>query len=229
MKTIHWIASCLILLALAGCNGVNQRLVIEDGEVVDRDLSNINGSIRVGAECEVTGEVSNINGSIQIGSDSRIGESISNINGHVALHAGVEVGGDVSSTNGHVEIGEGAVVQGTVNTTNGRIELAQNARVDGGVSTTNGRIRLTRAEVGSITSHNGDVELLEGSTVQGELNMKKSGGMNLGDDPEVIIGRDVTVAGPLVFEREVTLRIHESAEVGEINGAEPEFYSGDSP
>lgn len=229
MKTIHWIASCLILLALAGCNGVNQRMVIEDGEVVDRDLSNINGSIRVGAECEVTGEVSNINGSIQIGSDSRIGASISNVNGQVKLHAGVEVSGDVGNTNGRIELGEGAVVLGTVHTTNGRIELARNARVDGEVSTTNGRIRLTHAEVGSITSHNGDIELLEGSTVQGALNMKKSGGMNLGDDPEVVIGRDVTVLGPLVFEREVTLWIHESAEVGEISGAEPEFYSGDSP
>lgn len=229
MKTLQWIASCLILLALAGCNGVNQRLVIEDGEFVDRDLSNINGSIRVGAECEVTGEVSNINGSIQVGSGSRIGASISNVNGHIKLHAGVEAGGDVRSTNGHIELGEGAAVAGAVHTTNGRIELAQNARVDDEVSTTNGRIRLSSAEVGSITSHNGDIELLEGSTVQGALNMKKSGGMNLGDDPEVIIGRDVSVAGPLVFEREVTLWIHESAEVGEISGAEPEFYSGDSP
>lgn len=229
MKSIQWIAGCLILLVLAGCNGVNQRLVIEDGEFVDRDLSNINGAIRVGAECEVTGKVSNVNGSIQIGSDSRIGASVRNTNGRIQLLSGVEVGGDVRNTNGHIELGEGTVIASTVHTTNGRIELAEGARVDGGVSTTNGRIRMTGAEVGSISSHNGDIELLEGSTVKGALTMKKSGGMNLGDDPEVVIGRDVTVTGPLVFEREVTLRIHESAEVGEISGAEPEFYSGDSP
>lgn len=229
MKSIQWIAGCLILLVLAGCNGVNQRLVIEDGEFVDRDLSNINGAIRVGAECEVTGKVSNVNGSIQIGENSKIGASINNTNGRIQLHTGVEVDGDVRNTNGHVTLAEGTAVTGTAHTTNGRIELAEGARVDGSVSTTNGRIRVTGAEVGGITSYNGNIELLEGSTVHGRLEMKKSGGMNLGDDPEVVIGRDVTVTGPLVFERAVTLRIHDSAEVGEISGAEPEFYSGDSP
>jgi len=33
------------------------------------------------------------------------------------------------------------------------------------------------------------------------------------------------VIGPLIFEREVQLRIHESASVGEIRGAQPQYFS----
>jgi hypothetical protein len=43
--------------------------------------------------------------------------------------------------------------------------------------------------------------------------------------PRVIIGPNAVVDGPLVFEREVTLYVHQSARTGAITGAKPISYS----
>jgi hypothetical protein len=45
----------------------------------------------------------------------------------------------------------------------------------------------------------------------------------------VIVGAESVVEGPLVFERPVELFVHETARIGEVEGAEPQRFSGDSP
>jgi len=44
--------------------------------------------------------------------------------------------------------------------------------------------------------------------------------------PRIVIGPDATVDGPLVFEREVKLYVHQSAKVGTITGATPVRFTG---
>lgn len=219
-----WLPVAWTALLLIGCNGVNQHLKVEDGESVDGGLNNVNGSISVGEQCEVGGDLSNVNGSIRVGAGSRVG-GINNVNGRIMLANEVTVDGDVGTTNGRIEVGSNARVNGELRTTNGRIEVGRGTQVDGPVSTVNGRLRIVGAEVAAVSNNNGDMALLDGTRVKGDVRVRKSRGLNLGEPPEVLIGRDVVVEGKLHFEREVNLRIHESATVGEISGAEPEYFS----
>ena len=78
----------------------------------------------------------------------------------------------------------------------------------------------------TVRNNNGGIVLEKGSRVLGELRIEKSR-FGKSDKPvTVIIHADCEVGGPLVFEKPVNLRIHESATVGEIQGAEPEYFSG---
>jgi hypothetical protein len=45
-------------------------------------------------------------------------------------------------------------------------------------------------------------------------------------DPRVVIGPNAQVDGALVFERKVTLYVHDSARIGTVTGATAVKYSG---
>ncbi len=199
----------------------------------------------MGKDCEISGSVSNVNGSIQIGDQSTTG-SINNVNGSITLGTGV-VSGQVNTVNGSLTLGDQSRVKGnarTVNgqiaggaeiriegdlgTTNGRIRLGQGSQVDGKVSTSNGDISLKGAQAGSLETYSGSLELLEGAIVEGALTVRRPERPPR-QAPRVVIGENVQVGGPLVFEHEVKLFVHESAEIGEITGAEAEFYTDQPP
>lgn len=244
MKAQHLLYALLAAL-LAGCGAVNQPIQIEDGSVVEGNLRTVNGSIRVGSDCEVQGSLGNVNGSIEVGSGSRTG-AISNTNGTITLHSNVEAG-EVRNTNGGLNIGNDSMVNGPASTVNGRIriadntqvngdlstvngtmELASGVRVDGKISTVNGNIQLDQAHALQLETATGSVSLLNGSVIEGELRVRETRQRDR-DIPRIVIGENSQVGGPLVFEREVRLLIHDSAEVGDIEGATAEYYSGDEP
>ena len=62
------------------------------------------------------------------------------------------------------------------------------------------------------------------ATVEGKLWVKeaKSGDTDI---PRIVIGPGAKVGGPLQFDREVELLVHDDAEVGEIIGAEAKCFS----
>lgn len=232
-------------LLMLGCSSINQGIQVTDGQVVDGDLSTVNGAIQIGAGCEVNGRLANVNGSIQVGPNSRVGP-IRNVNGSIDLAAGTQAGptetvngsirlaeqvsisGSVSAVNGQVTAGQESFIDGDFSTVNGRLAMSPGSRVSGQVSTVNGGINLDQARAGSLVTTNGSIELLNGTVVEGELRVREPA--RLGRDvPTVLIGAEVRVDGRLRFERPVELFIHESAEVGEISGAEPQYFSGDRP
>lgn len=217
-------------LFLAGCGSVMGDFSLEDGATHDDDISAVNGSIRIGKDCRVNGEVSSVNGSVQVGDNSVVGE-LSAVNGSMALGENVTVSGPVESVNGRVSVGRGTRVAGSVSTVNGQIQLEPGSTADGTVSTVNGRIRLTGAEVAALGTTNGHLNVLEGSHVKGRLRVAKPQGFSLGErDPvRVVIGAESVVDGPLIFERPVELYVHETATIGNVEGAEPQRFSGDSP
>lgn len=217
-------------LFLAGCGSVMGDFSLADGSTHDDDISIVNGSIRIGDDCRVNGDVSSVNGSVQVGSNSVVGE-VSAVNGSVSLDENVSVSGPVENVNGRVTIGQGSRIAGSIGTVNGLIRLESGSVADGTVSTVNGRITLVGAEVAALSTTNGHLEVLEGSHVKGRLRVTKPKGFSLGErDPvRVVIGAESVVDGPLVFERPVDLFVHESARIGEIEGADPQRYSGDSP
>jgi DUF4097 and DUF4098 domain-containing protein YvlB len=218
------------VLLLAACGSVVGDFSLSDGSVHDDDVSVVNGSISIGKDCQVNGEVSSVNGSIEIGANSIVGE-LSAVNGGISLAEAVVVNGTLENVNGRVAVGERSRVSGSVSTVNGSIRLESGAVAEGTVSTVNGGISLTASEAAAIGTTNGNIEILEGSHVKGRLKVAKPQGFSFGDrDPvRVVIGANSKVDGPLVFERPVNLFVHDSAEIGDVEGAEVQRYSGDTP
>lgn len=218
------VIALLASLLLSGCFSVNSDIRVEDGQTVDGSLNTINGSVSVGSESVVDGNAKTVNGSISIGPQTAIG-GIETVNGKVTLGAGA-MSESIEAINGSIEIGQDAAVDGRVETVNGRVLIGKGAVIDGLVESVNGQIRLQGATVGSLKNVRGGMVLEAGSRVLGELRVVKSRGGEDSDSVLVEIYADSEVVGPLIFERPVRLRIHESAQVGEIEGAEPEYFSG---
>ncbi|HMA98070.1 MAG TPA: hypothetical protein VKO38_01300 [Wenzhouxiangella sp.] len=233
--------SIALILLLTGCWSVNQPIEIEPGAEVEGSLRSVNGAMTIGDGARVSGDVSNVNGRIKIGERAQVG-SITNVNGQIIIGAGTEaadtesvngsvslgpgarVRGGVSAVNGSVEMAEQSIVEDDVQTVNGRISLKTGARVDGKVANIRGKIELDGASVQSIETQAGSIDLLENSSVAGKLWVKEAkNGDN--DIPRIVIGPGVQVGGPLQFDREVELLIHDDAEVGEIIGAEAKCFS----
>ena len=211
-------------LVLGGCFSVNDNIEIGDGVSVERSLNTVNGRVTVGRDTTVKGNVRTVNGAVEIGADSVVGE-VQTVNGKVEFGDSVRAD-SVEAVNGSVEFGEGVEVDDQVETVNGRVVIGRDSVVGGRVESVNGQIRLVGATVGSLRNRRGGMLLEAGSRVLGELRVTKGGARERNDPVLVEIHADCEVVGPLVFERPVRLRIHESAEIGEIQGAEPEYFSG---
>lgn len=227
MRTVT--ITCLVLL-LGACSSLADSFTLADGSSHDGNISLVNGQIEIGAECRIDGEVSNVNGTIEVGRATRLLD-ISNVNGRISLAEAVEVEGDVSGVNGRIELASGARVSGDVETVNGRVSAGEEVVIGGTIGSVNGSIEMHAARAGRLVTTNSQVRLEAGTVIEGELRVRKSQGVNFnaGSPPKIVIGRDVRIEGPLVFEREVALYVHETASVGEITGAEAVVYSGDSP
>ncbi len=208
-------------LALASCISINSDVVVPDGETVD-GVSSVNGSVDVGVGSTVNGDISTVNGSISMDERAQA-EDIETVNGKIEI--GPEtVARSLETVNGSIQVGERAAISGSIESVNGRITVGSEAVVAGTVGAVNGQLLIQGAEVGSLANVNGGMVLESGSIVNGELRVRKPRGSD--DDPVVVeIHSGVRVAGPLVFERPVTLRVHENAELGEIRGAEPEYFT----
>lgn len=214
----------LAALWLGGCFGINGDVDVADGTDVDRGLGTVNGSVRVGDDSSVNGDVETVNGSISIGSNTAVAGHVTTVNGKITLGAGASAE-HVEGVNGSIEIGQDAAISGGVETVNGLAVLKSGGRVDGALVSVNGQVRIEGGTAGSVRNHNGGIVLEKGSRVLGELRVEKSRFGKADKPVTVIIHADCEVAGPLVFERPVNLQIHRSATVGEIQGAEPEYFS----
>lgn len=218
------------MLVLGACSALTDSFTLADGSTYEDDISLVNGRIDIGADCQVNGEVGSVNGAIQIGSATRV-RDISNVNGRIQLAEKVEVEGDIASVNGRIELGSGSRIGGEVESVNGQISAAEGVVIEGQLSSVNGRIEMRGARAASLVTNNSSILLDEGAVIDGALTVRKSQGIsfNAGSPPKIVIGRNVRVNGPLSFEREVELYVHESATVGEISGAEATAYSGEAP
>lgn len=224
-KTGIWAAAVFIGLAAVAswdATGVTPR-VHQDAEG-GSSISKVHGSINI-RDGGRAGSLKTVNGSVEVGNEAEV-ERIKVVNGSVRIGKHAIIGGGVKSVNGSVSLADGTRAKGDVATVNGRIRLAPGTVVDGEVSTVNGRMTLSGAEVGSLTTTNGDVELEHGAIVLGDLVVEKpenEGWHFFGKDrPRVVIGEDCEVRGTLRFEQEVELVVADSAKIGEITGVEPE-------
>jgi hypothetical protein len=101
------------------------------------------------------------------------------------------------------------------------------------VETVNGAIGLVGTEVmRGIETVNGDITVGAGSHVHGRIHVEKLRKQLVSfrkRDPRIVIGPNAQVDGPLLFERPVTLFVHDSAKIGAVTGATARRYSGATP
>lgn len=218
-------------ILLAGCDmgGVNESIQIPDGAERADGANVINGSIRVGDNATVAGGLRTINGPISVGRGSRV-ESLTTVNGSINLRSGAQAD-EAQTVNGGVELAERAGVKAGITTVNGDVELAKGASVGSDVESVNGRIELAGAEVqGRIVNVRGGIFLEAGSRVAGGLLVRKSEDNDGEREPvRVVIGPDSRVDGKLEFRVPVRLYVHETATIGDVEGAEAVVYAGDQP
>jgi hypothetical protein len=100
------------------------------------------------------------------------------------------------------------------------------------VETVNGAIGVVATELGGgIDTVNGDITVGVGSHVKGGIKVEKPGtswlpiSFGKRTPPRVIIGPNAVVDGPLVFERQVKLYVHNSARIGPVTGATAVRYN----
>lgn len=189
---------------------VNGAIVAEAGKAYG-DLSTVNGSVRVEAGA-TAGAAETVNGSIKVAEGARLA-SLQTVNGSIRLGGRVQVAGDI----------------GTVN---GSIFVDREGNIGDNIETVNGSIGLVAASVGGdVSTVNGDVTVGIGSHVRGGLTVHKPGNnwlpISIGKRriPRIVIGPQARVDGPLRFEREVRLYVHDSARIGPVSGATAVRYS----
>jgi hypothetical protein len=210
----------LLLTAPALAAGINKSIKIEAGGM-SSGASTVNGSISVGRGATVTGSLETVNGAIRV-DDSAAIKDAETVNGSVTVGTGVKAE-DISSVNGNVGIGKKVTVVGEVTLVNGRIGIDAGSTISKDVSNVNGEIEISGAEIGgNLSTVNGDVSLVDGAHLHGNLTIERQGGMHSRDShfskPKIIIGPGSTVEGMIIAEREVELYISDSARVGGVSG-----------
>ena len=214
-----------VLLAAAGVAQAHDEQRI-------RDIDKVNGSITAEAR-QFYGDLSTVNGGIDLQRGAQV-EDVETVNG--GIEAGDEVvARSVSTVNGGIRFGQRAQVDGDVETVNGGIFFDRGSNVRRGVSTVNGGIGLVDTDLGGgIETVNGDITVGVGSHVKGGIRVEKptgNWGLRMGKPkvPRIVIGPNAVVEGNLVFEREVTLHVHQSARIGNVSGATAQRYSTATP
>ena len=175
-------------------------------------LTTVNGSIHI-EDGVTTANAETVNGSIHVGDNARTG-TLETVNG------GIQLGHDVQA--------------GDITTVNGAVFADHGDRLSKDIETVNGAIGLVHTELaGGIRTVNGDITVGVNSHVHGGIHVEKNNphgwSIHMGKPrpPRIIIGPHATVDGPLVFEREVVLYVHDSAKIGAVTGATVRHFSGD--
>jgi len=220
-KTVFTVGLLAMLMAVPALGAtLNKSVKIEPGSE-SSGATSVNGSITVGENAVVTGNVKTVNGSVRVDGGARI-RNAATVNGSVRVATGVQAV-DLSTVNGSIKVGESVVLDGEIEAVNGRITVASGTIVANGVSNVNGQIRLAGAEVGGdVSTVSGDVNVIEGSVVQGNLIVEKPSNWGFGKSktgkPRIVIGPGSTVKGTIDLERKVALFISDTANVGGVKG-----------
>ncbi len=220
-KTVFTVGLLVMLLAVpAFGTSINKSIRIEAGSESE-GASTVNGSISIGEKAVVSGDVSTVNGAIRVDSGARI-KSASTVNGALRISDNVKSDG-LDTVNGSVTVGESVTVDGAIEAVNGSISVNTGSTVASDVSNVNGQIELSGAQIGgNVSTVNGDIFVVDGSVIKGDLIVEKPGGWSWSNkmkrEPKVVIGPGSSVVGNIDLERKVKLFISESAQVGGVTG-----------
>ena len=193
------------------------------------DISKVNGSIQTQAG-NTYGDLETVNGSIQLASGVQA-NSVETVNGSVRTEDNVQAH-SIETVNGGIHGGRNLVLTHGLDTVNGGIYVDRGSRIGGSIETVNGSIGLVAVQLaGDIETVNGDITVGIDSVVRGGIKVNRpSFGISLTAPrkPRIVIGPNAVVEGPLVFEREVVLLVHDSAKIGPVTGATPQRFDSET-
>ena len=177
---------------------------IGDGETRNKDFYTVDGNIDVGANAKI-GAAKTVDGDITIREGS-ITRTLATVDGDIKLEASVLVDGSLNTVDGNVIVAEHCEIAGNIRAIDGKIEIKG--------SSIKGEIRIASGGV-----------FLSGSQVEGSIIVKKTP-RDSGARALIDIGPDSVVDSIIVKgdSDKVSLRIHNSAMIGNIKGAQAEYY-----
>lgn len=217
-------ARCLPVVALALALAVPFPAL-----AANQDIEKLNGSITAETGQQY-GNLETVNGSITVQARSRA-DDIETVNGSIRVAEDVQAH-SLGTVNGSIRAGTNTQLAQGAETVNGSVFFDRGSRLGGDLSTVNGAIGIVGTEIGGdVETVNGDITIGVGSRVRGHILVEKpsSNWMPIKLNkrkPRIVIGPNAVVEGPLRFEREVVLYVHESARIGTVTGATPVAYSG---
>ncbi len=220
----------LTMMGLVACDvGINEDIYGAAGTVTESGGTTVNGNVVVGRNAVVEdGQFKTINGNIDISEGAKVNDCTT-VNGSVTV-AKAATTGRLATVNGNLRLAESVRVLGDIKLVNGEAWLQEGSIVEGDLNTIHGKIQMAGATVtGNVTNYSGGIRIMDGSVIEGSLRVRKPRGYESDKTPTIIIGRDSEIHGSAVFERPVRLFIHQSARIGNIQGAEPVSFSGDEP
>lgn len=196
-----------------------------------QDIDRISGDITAETGRQY-GDLETVSGDIALRDQARL-EDASTVSGNIDGGDGVQAG-SLSSVSGNVTLGERARVSDDIESVSGDVLVGRGGEVGGGIETVSGSIGIVgTALAGGIETVSGDVTVGAGSHVKGGLRVEKPDGFSVSfgnrRPQRIVIGPDAVVEGPMVFEREVVLYVHDSARTGRITGATAIRFSGTTP
>lgn len=198
------------------------------------NIDKVNGAIHAETGHEYAG-LQTVNGSIQIDGGVHTG-SAETVNGSISADAGAQTG-RLETVNGGIHLASNVHVAGDITTVNGGVFADRGDSISGDVETVNGAIGLVATKLaGNLRTTNGDITVGVDTHVHGGIHVERNHmkffgmGFTMKQRPlRVVIGPQARVDGPLAFDREVTLLVHDTARIGAVSGAVAKRYSGVSP
>lgn len=171
---------------------------------IDLDVGNIAGNLQA------------VNGGISMDDDS-VAKKVRTVNGGVSLGDNVSVV-SVKVVNGGVRSGRNLTVTEGVDVVNGGIKIDAGSQIGDDVITVNGNIRLRESRIGNnIETVNGDMDILDGSVVEGDVVFRKRRGHSGSwGKPTLTIDKTSVVKGDIFLHQKVKLDIHEDAKIGKV-------------
>jgi len=215
---------------IAGCNAsINDDIHVGANTGGKLDGATLNGDVLVDKGAIVPdSDFSTINGDIRIEEGAQV-KSVTTVNGNIVLAPEAQTS-KVQTVNGRFELGQKARVSGSVKLVNGSVSLSPGSEVNGSIDTVNGEIAAQGATIdGDIANYSGGMVITDESVVKGTLTVHEPEDTTDDKPPRIVIGPHSKVIGRLKFERPVELYVHETAQTGPIDGAEPIRYSGAVP
>lgn len=216
LAKISVLGSILILNGCVTVDGNSRRIEstpIAGGEALNthyvEDIRSVDGLMVVSESSKIR-DIRNINGTVVIESNATV-RNIDVVSGNILVEERGAVNGNIKAARGAISIQDGSEIEGSIESPNGTINLAA-ARVQGNVQTTNGSI------------------VLSGTVVEQDIIVRRSFGLPSFRKPEVIIGAGAEIRGSVIANNSrVSLYVHESAIVNNIEGTDPIPFSGDAP
>jgi DUF4097 and DUF4098 domain-containing protein YvlB len=225
MRTLALTLAVFASVTLAGCDAsLNRELSVPAGAKGHHGAATVNGRITVGAGAEVVSDLRTVNGAVSVGRGARL-HDLDSVNGSIEVGDDVAAG-RIATVNGDLLLGMRAKVGKALRTVNGRLRAGGGSIVDGDVGTVNGPIELRGVTVrGQVVNHAGDLRLLDGTLVEGDVRLAAPDGAG-GAVDVVVIGVGAQVRGTLWAERPVRLFVHPSARLARVEGVSPQPFEG---